>query len=219
MAGLGPLPASVRYQAGPLLLLWALQPPKFPRAPTAFLHPNLQQQQVWPSLRRPGEEGEMSEHGGAQGLEGKRKALGKSPKDGEESGDLPLSPGEPWPGGLAQPRLERCETFQEMALHSKMSLLTEATSHLLRVGHLLLPLLQWNPLPPHPSDSTELRNICSHTALQRKGQQFEKDLLEAHQCLKTIIEKFICSLAVFPSDSYIPVRSALRQILQNPLAM
>ncbi|CAN8196012.1 unnamed protein product, partial [Coccothraustes coccothraustes] len=67
--------------------------------------------------------------------------------------------------------------------------------------------------------SIELRNICSHTALQREGQQFEKDLLETHQCLKTIIEKLICSLAVFPSDSYIPVRSALRQILQNPLAM
>lgn len=75
----------------------------------------------------------------------------ESPKEGEESGDLPLSPGEPRPGGLAQPRLERCETLQEIALHSKMSLLVEATSHLLHVEHLLLPLLQWNPLPPHPS--------------------------------------------------------------------
>ncbi|NXE59083.1 LEU7 protein, partial [Calcarius ornatus] len=148
-----------------------------------------------------------------------KKALGKSPKEGEESGDLPLSPGEPQPGRLAQPRLERCETLQGMALHRKMSLLTEATSHLLHVQHLLFPLPQRNPLPPHPSDSTELRNICSNTALQREGQQFEKDLLEAHQCLKTITEKLICSLAVFPSDSYILVRCALRQILQNPLAM
>ncbi|NWZ05250.1 LEU7 protein, partial [Agelaius phoeniceus] len=219
MAGLGALPASVRHQAGDLLLLWALQPPKFPTAPTGFPHPNLQHQQVCPSLHGPGEEGEVSKHGGAQELEGERKVLGKSPKEGEESGDLPLSPGEPWREGLAQPRLERCETLQEMALHGKMSLLTELTSLLLHVEHLLFPLLQGNPLPPHPSDSIELRNICSHTALQREGQQFEKDLLEAHQCLKTIIEKLICSLAVFPSDSYIPVRSALRQILQNPLAM
>ncbi|NXI01332.1 LEU7 protein, partial [Pachycephala philippinensis] len=145
-----------------------------------------------------------------------RKAPGKSPKEAEESGDLPLAPGEPRPGGLAQPRLDTSETLQEMALCSKMSLLVAATSHLLHVEHLLLPLLQQHPLPLHP---TLIRNICSHTALQREGQQFEKDLHEAHQCLKTIIEKLIYSLAVFPSDSYIPVQSALRQILQNPLAM
>ncbi|NXR41732.1 LEU7 protein, partial [Zosterops hypoxanthus] len=129
------------------------------------------------------------------------------------SGDLPLNPGEPRPGRLAQPRLERCETLREMALHSKTSLLVEATLCLLHVEHLLLPLLQQNSLPLHPS--IEFRNICSHAALQREGQQFKKDLHDAHQCLKTIIEKLICSLAVFPSDSYIPVQSALQQILQK----
>lgn len=146
MAGLGALPASIRYQAGPLLLLWALQPPKFPMVPTGFPHSNLQHQQVWPSSHRPGEEGEVSEHGGAQELEGERKVLGKSPKRREWR---PTS--QPWPGGLAQPRLERCETLQEMALHGKMSLLTEITSLLLHVEHLRFPLLQGNPLPPHPS--------------------------------------------------------------------
>ncbi|NXB51788.1 LEU7 protein, partial [Leucopsar rothschildi] len=140
---------------------------------------------------------EVFEHG--------RKAQGKGPKEGEESGDLPLSPGEPRPGGLAQSRLERCETLQEMALHKKMSLLVEATCHLVHVEHLLLPLLQQNPLPLHPNLNIEFRNICSHMALQRKGQQFEKDLHEAYQCLKTIIEKLISSLVVFPSDSYILV--------------
>lgn len=54
-------------------------------------------------------------------------------------------------GGLAQPRLERCETLQELTLDSKMSLPVEANSHLLHVEHLLLPLLQQNPLPLHPS--------------------------------------------------------------------
>ncbi|NXS27814.1 LEU7 protein, partial [Pomatostomus ruficeps] len=162
-----------------------------------------------PAWHRPGEEGEVSEHGGAQGLEGERKALGKSPKEGEESGDPPLSPGELRPGGLAQPRLKRCETLQEMVLCSKMSLLEEATSHL--VEYLLLPLLQQHPLALHPTlrerqeDSIEFRNICSHMALQRVGQQFQKDLHEAHQCLKTIIEKLICSLADFPPDSHILV--------------
>ncbi|NWS89375.1 LEU7 protein, partial [Toxostoma redivivum] len=157
-----------------------------------------------PAWHRPGEQGEVSKHGRAQ--EGGRKAQGKSPKEGEESGDLPLSPAEPRPGGLAQPRLERCETLKEMALHSKMSLLVEATSHLLHVEHLLLPLLQQNHLPLHPSlKHIEFRNVCSHMALQREGQQFEKDLPEAYQCLKTLVEKLIFSFAVFPSDSYILV--------------
>ncbi|CAN8196010.1 unnamed protein product, partial [Coccothraustes coccothraustes] len=55
MAGLGALPAFVRYQRGALLLLGALQPLNLP---TAFPHPNLQHQQVWPNLHRPGEERE-----------------------------------------------------------------------------------------------------------------------------------------------------------------
>ncbi|NXH63982.1 LEU7 protein, partial [Rhabdornis inornatus] len=191
--------ASIRHQAGTLLLLlWAAAAPQLPHSPHSLPTPKPSA----PAWHRPGEEGEVSEHGGAH--EGGRKAQGMSPKEGEESGDLPLSPGEPRPGGLAQPRLERCETLQEMALHSKMSLLVEVTSRLLHVEHLLLPLLQQNPLPLHPSlKHIEFRNICSHVALQREGQQFEKDLHEAYQCLKTIIEKLICSLAVFPSNSYI----------------
>ncbi|NXD36127.1 LEU7 protein, partial [Copsychus sechellarum] len=157
-----------------------------------------------PAWHRPGEEEKVSEHGGLRGWkEGENS--GKSPKEEGKSRDLPLSPGEPRPGRLAQPKLERCETLQEMALHSKMSLLVEGTSHLLHVEHLLLPLLQQNPLLLYPSDNTEFRNICSHTALRREGQKFEKDLYEVHECLKTIIEKLICSLAVFPSDSYILV--------------
>ncbi|KFO58727.1 Leukemia-associated protein 7, partial [Corvus brachyrhynchos] len=157
-----------------------------------------------PAQHRPEEEGVVSKHGGAQGLEGEKKALGKSPKEGEESRDLPLNPGEPRSGELAQPRLERCETLQERALCSKMSLLVAATSHLPHVEHLLLPCLQHHPLPLHP---TLIRNICSHMALQREGQQFEKDLHEAHQCLKTIIEKLICSLAIFPCSETNPAKS------------
>uniref|UniRef100_A0A8B9QPS2 Deleted in lymphocytic leukemia 7 n=1 Tax=Anas platyrhynchos TaxID=8839 RepID=A0A8B9QPS2_ANAPL len=147
--------------------------------------------------------------------------LGKTPEEDEESGDLtPLSPGEPRPHRLSQPGLVRNETLREMALRSKLSRVVDATSRLIEVEQtLLLPLIQQHPFPLHPKDSIEFRNICSHMALQREGQQFEKDLHEAHQCLKTIIEKLIWSLAVFPSEPYIPVRSALRQILQNLLAM
>ncbi|XP_075598919.1 leukemia-associated protein 7 [Balearica regulorum gibbericeps] len=111
------------------------------------------------------------------------------------------------PAAFPHPNLQCWQT----ALHSKMSQLLEATSQLVQVEQTpLLPLLQKHPLPLHPKDSIQFRNICSHMAFQREGQQFERHLHEAHQCLKTIIEKLICSLPVFPSDSYIPVRSALR---------
>ncbi|OPJ67143.1 leukemia-associated protein 7 [Patagioenas fasciata monilis] len=164
---------------------------------------------------------EVSEPGGAPELEEEKAVPGKSPKDGDKSGEIsPPSPGDPRPERVARPGLARCETLREMALRSKLSRLVEATSQLVEVEQtLLLPLLQQHPLPLYPKGSIEFRNICSHMALQREGQQFEKDLREAQQCLKTIIEKLICSLAVFPSDSCISVRFALRQILQNLLAM
>lgn len=113
-----------------------------------------------PAWQRPGEEGEGMLRGWKEREELWGWALRKEWSGSGRSGDLPLSPGEPRPGGLAQPRLERCETLQDMALHSKMFLLVEATSHLLHVEHLLLPLLQWNPLPLHPSLSKrEARSI------------------------------------------------------------
>ncbi|XP_042724497.1 leukemia-associated protein 7 [Lagopus leucura] len=150
-----------------------------------------------------------------------RKAPGKSPEEEEEGGGLtPVSLEEPQPQQQLQLRLRRPETLREKALCSKLSRVVDATTRLVTAEQtFLLPLVQQHPFPLHPKDSIEFRNICTHMALQREGQQFEKDLHEAHQCLKMIIEKHICSLAVFPSESYIPVRSALRQILQNLLAM
>ncbi|XP_053912224.1 leukemia-associated protein 7 [Cuculus canorus] len=122
------------------------------------------------------------------------------------------------PKRLAWPGLTRHETLQETALRSKLSQLIEVTSWLVQIEQmLLLPVLQQHPLSFHPKDSIEFRNICSCMALRREGQQFERNLHEYHQCLKTIIEKLICSLAVVPSDSYTLIRSALRQILQNLL--
>ncbi|NXA28176.1 LEU7 protein, partial [Ibidorhyncha struthersii] len=217
MAGPAALLVSVRHQAGALRTLRAAGAPHPPCSPPQPSHTQtFSTSRAGTAWHSPGEEMEVSEPGGALELEEERKAPRKSPKEGEESGDLSLlSPHEPRPE-----RLARCETLREVALRSKMSRLVEATSQLVRVEQtLLLPLLQQHPLSLHPKDSIEFRNICSHMALQREGQQFERDLHEAHQCLKTIIEKLICSLAVFPSDSYIPVRSALRQILQNLLAM
>uniref|UniRef100_A0A8B9V3R5 Deleted in lymphocytic leukemia 7 n=1 Tax=Anas zonorhyncha TaxID=75864 RepID=A0A8B9V3R5_9AVES len=174
-----------------------------------------------PAQYSPGGEMEVASLEQAWELEEERKALGKTPEEDEETGELtPLSPGEPRPHRLSQPGLVRNETLREMALRSKLSRVVDATSRLIEVEQtLLLPLIQQHPFPLHPKDSIEFRNICSRMALQREGQQFEKDLHEAHQCLKTIIEKLIWSLAVFPSEPYIPVRSALRQILQNLLAM
>ncbi|XP_049671642.1 leukemia-associated protein 7 [Accipiter gentilis] len=212
MAGPTSLLVSIGHQAGALRTLRAAAAPHPPRSPPQPSHTKTSgtggSGPVW---RSPGEETEMSEPGGAQEPEEERKAAGKSHKEGEDSGD---------PSPPSPERLVRRGTLRETALRSKMSRLVEATSRLVQVEEtLLLPLLQQHPLPLLPKDSVEFRNICSHMALQREGQEFERDLHEAHQCLKTIIEKLICSLAVFPSDSYIPVRSALRQILQNLLAV
>ncbi|NXK03844.1 LEU7 protein, partial [Herpetotheres cachinnans] len=221
MAGPAALLVSIGHQAEALRTLRAAAAPHPPHSPLQPFHIlTFSASRSGPAWHCPGKEMEVSEPGGPPELEEERKAPGKSLKEGEDNGDL--CSGEPRPETLAQPRLTRHETLREMALHSKMSRLVEATSRLLQVEQtLLLPLLLpvHHPLLFHPKDSVEFRNICSHMALQRKGQQFEKYLHEAHQCLKTIIEKLICSLAVFPSDSYIPVRSALRQILQNLLAM
>ncbi|NXS63301.1 LEU7 protein, partial [Brachypteracias leptosomus] len=222
MAGLTPLLASIRHQAAALCTLQATADP---HSPLSLPQPSHTQtftaSRSGPACHSRGEKMEMSESGGAQDLEEEIKAPGTSSREGERSGELSiLSLGEPRPERLAQPGLVRHETLREMALRSKMSRLVEATSQLVQVEQtLLLPLLQQHPLPLYPKDSIEFRNICSHMALQREVQQFERDLHEAHQCLKTIIEKLIRSLAVFPSDSYIPVQSALRQILQNLLAM
>ncbi|XP_074006120.1 leukemia-associated protein 7 [Numenius arquata] len=222
MAGPAALLVSIRHQAGALHTLRAAAAPHPPRSPPQPSHTQtFSASRSDPAWQSPGEDTEVSEPGGAQKLQEERKALRKRPKKGEDRGDLsPLNPDEPRLERLAQPGLARHETLREMALRSKVSRLVEATSRLVQVEQtLLLPLLQQHPLSLHPKDSIEFRNICSHMALQREGQQFERDLHEAHQCLKTIIEKLICSLAVSPSDSCIPVRSALRQILRDLLAM
>ncbi|NXP27018.1 LEU7 protein, partial [Scytalopus superciliaris] len=214
MVGFGALLVSVGCQAGDLHILWAAAAPQLPHSPSQPSHTQTSSaSRFGPALHNKGEELVVSGHDGAQEMEEKRKVLRKSPKEGGENGDLSLSAGKPRPGRLAPPRLAGCGTLQVMALRSKMFQLVEATSCLLHVEHLLFPLLQ-----KHPKDSNEFNNICSHRALQRE-EQFVKDLHEAHQCLQSVIEKLICSLAVFPSDSSIPVQSALREILQNPLAV
>ncbi|KFV93488.1 Leukemia-associated protein 7 [Eurypyga helias] len=224
MASPAALLVSIRHQAGALYTLRVAAAPRPPHSPLPPSHTQtFSASRPGPARHSLGEETEVSEPGGAQELEEERQAPWKSPVEGDKSGDLTVpSPGEPRPEKLAWPGSTRHETLREMALLSKLSRLAEATSQLVQVERaLLLPLLQQHPLPLHPklSNLIEFRNICSHMALQREGQQFERDLHEAHQCLKTIIEKLICSLAVFPLDSCIPVRAALRQILKNLLAV
>lgn len=80
MASSGALLASVRHQAGALLLLWAAAAPQLPHSPHSFPSPKLQHQQVWPSLAQT----RRGSGDGAQGLEGERKSLGMSPKEGVE---------------------------------------------------------------------------------------------------------------------------------------
>ncbi|XP_036153813.1 leukemia-associated protein 7 [Myotis myotis] len=107
-------------------------------------------------------------------------------------------------------------TLARMAVRSALARVVDSTSELVSVEQTLLsPLLQERSFPIHLKDSVEFRNICSHLALQIEGQQFDRDLNAAHQCLKTIVKKLIQSLANLPSDAHVVACASLRQILQN----
>uniref|UniRef100_A0A8C3VRB8 Deleted in lymphocytic leukemia 7 n=1 Tax=Catagonus wagneri TaxID=51154 RepID=A0A8C3VRB8_9CETA len=107
-------------------------------------------------------------------------------------------------------------TLARMAMRSALARVVDSTSELVSVEQTLLgPLQQERPFPIHLKDSVEFRNICSHLALQTEGQQFDRDLNAAHQCLKTILKKLIQSLASLPSDAHVVACASLRQILQN----
>ncbi|XP_069496243.1 leukemia-associated protein 7 [Ambystoma mexicanum] len=107
-------------------------------------------------------------------------------------------------------------TLAERATDNRLSRVTDLTSQLLSVEqNLLCPLAENLPFSIHLKDSIEFRNICSHMAMQLEGQHFDRDLLAAHHCLKTIVKKLIQSLAAHPLDSHNDARSALTDILQN----
>ncbi|XP_008591873.1 PREDICTED: leukemia-associated protein 7 [Galeopterus variegatus] len=107
-------------------------------------------------------------------------------------------------------------TLARMAMRSALARVVDSTSELVSGEQTLLgPLQQERPFPIHLKDSVEFRNICSHLALQIEGQQFDRDLNAAHQCLKTIVKKLIQSLANLPSDAHMVACASLRQILQN----
>nr|XP_004660102.1 leukemia-associated protein 7 [Jaculus jaculus] len=117
---------------------------------------------------------------------------------------------------LPFPRDSRPCTLARMAMRSALARVVDSTSELVSVEQTLLgPLLQERSFPIHLKDSVEFRNICSHLALQIEGQQFDRDLNAAHQCLKTIVKKLIQSLANLPSDAHVVACASLRQILQN----
>ncbi|XP_003477375.1 leukemia-associated protein 7 [Cavia porcellus] len=107
-------------------------------------------------------------------------------------------------------------TLASRAMRSALARVVDSTSELVSVERTLLgPLQQERSFPIHLKDSVEFRNICSHLALQMEGQQFDRDLNAAHQCLKTIVKKLIQSLANLPSDAHLVACASLRQILQN----
>ncbi|XP_005668453.2 leukemia-associated protein 7 [Sus scrofa] len=106
-------------------------------------------------------------------------------------------------------------TLAGRAMRCALARVVDSTSGLVSVEQTLLaPLQQERSFPIHLKDSVEFRNICSHLALQQ-GQQFDRDLDAAHQCLKTIVKKPIQSLASLPSDVHVVACASLRQILQN----
>uniref|UniRef100_G1PZE6 Deleted in lymphocytic leukemia 7 n=1 Tax=Myotis lucifugus TaxID=59463 RepID=G1PZE6_MYOLU len=162
------------------------------------------------------------------GLRRARAGLGRE----EGSGGRGLRNGELWgqasspevevvPGAEGGAELLPCPqgrpcTLARMAMRSALARVVDSTSELVSVEQTLLsPLLQERSFPIHLKDSVEFRNICSHLALQIEGQQFDRDLNAAHQCLKTIVKKLIQSLANLPSDAHVVACASLRQILQN----
>uniref|UniRef100_A0A8D0NVM7 Deleted in lymphocytic leukemia 7 n=1 Tax=Sus scrofa TaxID=9823 RepID=A0A8D0NVM7_PIG len=107
-------------------------------------------------------------------------------------------------------------TLAGRAMRCALARVVDSTSGLVSVEQTLLaPLQQERSFPIHLKDSVEFRNICSHLALQLEGQQFDRDLDAAHQCLKTIVKKPTQSLASLPSDVHVVACAFLRQILQN----
>ncbi|XP_037655866.1 leukemia-associated protein 7 [Choloepus didactylus] len=119
-------------------------------------------------------------------------------------------------GRLPFPRDRGPCTLAGTAVRSALARVADSTSELVSVEQTLLgPLQQERPFPIHLKDSVEFRNICSHLALQIEGQQFDRDLNAAHQCLKTIVKKLIQSLANLSSDVHMVACASLRQILQN----
>ncbi|XP_010635409.1 leukemia-associated protein 7 [Fukomys damarensis] len=130
-------------------------------------------------------------------------------------GDGPGAPGSPRDLDHVPAAAPPC-TLARMAMRSALARVVDSTSELVSVEQTLLgPLQQERSFPIHLKDSVEFRNICSHLALQIEGQQFDRDLNAAHQCLKTIVKKLIQSLANLPSDAHMVACASLRQILQN----
>ncbi|XP_003800762.1 leukemia-associated protein 7 [Otolemur garnettii] len=158
---------------------------------------------------RPGPGREEAGRGVGASLEGDG-AQASSPeaevvRDAEGGAELLPLPGDRGPCTLAR-----------MAMRSALARVVDSTSELVSVEQTLLgPLQQERSFPIHLKDSVEFRNICSHLALQIEGQQFDRDLNAAHQCLKTIVKKLIQSLANLPSDTHMVACASLRQILQN----
>lgn len=163
MAGPAALLESLEHQAGALhtlrLVCRGREAATASHLPLSPPQPSLPQTSSagspGPAQYSPGGEMEVASLDQAWELEEERKALGKTPEEDEETGELtPLSPGEPRPHRLSQPGLVRNETLREMALRSKLSRVVDATSRLIEVEQtLLLPLIQQHPFPLHPKVS------------------------------------------------------------------
>ncbi|XP_068938358.1 leukemia-associated protein 7 homolog [Petaurus breviceps papuanus] len=121
---------------------------------------------------------------------------------------------------VPQPRDPGQCTLARVAMRTVLARVVETTTQLVQVEQTILnPLRQELNFPIYLKDSIEFRNICCHMAQQREGQAFDQDLNAAYQCLKTIIKKLIHSLLSIPADVRALSCIALRQVLQNHLAL
>ncbi|XP_057563994.1 leukemia-associated protein 7 [Hippopotamus amphibius kiboko] len=217
MASPAPLVASISHQMVALHTLQLLQQewgwgdgPGAPGSPRDLNHVSASPERRSGSrLVRPGQG--RKEEGGGKGVRNMGSgAQASSPRvevvRGAKGGAELL----PFPRGRGPCTLART------AMRSALARVVDSTSELVSVEQTLLgPLQQERSFPVHLKDSVEFRNICSHLALQIEGQQFDRDLNAAHQCLKTIVKKLMQSLANLPSDAHVVACTSLRQILQD----
>ncbi|XP_004433732.1 PREDICTED: leukemia-associated protein 7 [Ceratotherium simum simum] len=215
MASPAPLVASINHQMVALQTLQLLQQEwgwgDGPGAPGSLRDPDhvsaAPARRSGPRRARPGREEGGGDKGARNAGSGTRGSFPEVEEVRGAEGGAELLP---FPRGRGPCSLAR------MAMRSALARVVDSTSELVSVEQTLLgPLQQERSLPIHLKDSVEFRNICSHLALQIEGQQFDRDLNAAHQCLKTIVKKLIQSLANLPSDAHVVACASLRQILQN----
>ncbi|XP_075055177.1 leukemia-associated protein 7 [Mixophyes fleayi] len=107
-------------------------------------------------------------------------------------------------------------TLSQRASGNRLSRVARCTLEILALEEKILDHLPLgHQFPMQLKDSIELRNICTHMALQTDDRRFDQDLKSAQECLITIINNMAWDVAANSCDFCDTVREQLKQILQK----